>query len=239
MAEIDASAFTLKFCAAPILLFLWMKFVAGPRGPSPPAADLFVSSSALPTVLESRLCLKYRQNRQKTPKITNSSALKFRYYIKVLRSNCQAYRGKPMARPARKMALPRLIGTLLALTLLSSSPALAAAPSSSYAPFTATGSVIANHDGDTFKLQTPDRGILTIRFSGIDTPETGQAFWKSARRSLAGLVRGQPVTVRCYKKSHERDVCRVFAGTARAGRGSGDGSLRNGVACIPVCPRAN
>jgi len=107
----------------------------------------------------------------------------------------------------------RWLATLFFITPACFSPAALAAPDN-YAPFTATGSVIANHDGDTFKLQTQDHGILTIRFSGSDTPETGQSFWKSARRSLAGLVRGQPVTVRCYKKSHERDVCRVFAGTA-------------------------
>jgi endonuclease YncB( thermonuclease family) len=118
-----------------------------------------------------------------------------------------------MAAPARTKRFQALLGYVL-VVLACSGPALAATPSSSYTPFTATGTVVSNHDGDTFKLQTPDRDILTIRFSGIDTPETGQAFWKSARRSLAGLVRGQPVTVRCYKKSHERDVCRVFAGTA-------------------------
>lgn len=121
-----------------------------------------------------------------------------------------------MARPARKMALPRLISILLTLTLLSSGPALAAT-TGSYTPFTATGSVIANHDGDTLKLQTPDRGLLTIRFSGSDTPETGQAFWKSARRALAHLVEDQQVTVHCYKKSHERDVCKVFTGQTDVG----------------------
>jgi len=48
-------------------------------------------------------------------------------------------------------------------------------------PFTATGSVIKNHDGDTIKLQTPDRGLLTVRFAGSDTPETGQAYWRESR----------------------------------------------------------
>jgi len=118
-----------------------------------------------------------------------------------------------MARPARKMGLPTFIGILLALAWLFSGPALSAAPDSRYASFTATGSVIANHDGDTFKLQTQDHGILTIRFSGMDTPETGQAFWKSARRELARLVSGQPITVACYKREwHGRDVCKVFTG---------------------------
>ena len=49
----------------------------------------------------------------------------------------------------------------------------------------------------------------------MDTPETGQAFWKSARRELARLVENQLVTVHCYKKSHDRDVCKVFAGKER------------------------
>ena len=90
--------------------------------------------------------------------------------------------------------------------------------------------MVSNHDGDTFKLQTPDQGILTIRFSGIDTPETGQAFWKSARRALAGLVNGAPVTVRCYKKSHDRDVCRVFAGTGNREQDVGLEMVRLGMA---------
>ena len=116
-----------------------------------------------------------------------------------------------MAAPARTKRFQALLGYVL-VVLACSGPALAAAPSSSYTPFTATGTVVSNHDGDTFKLQTPDRGILTVRFSGMDTPETGQAFWKSARRALARLVKDQQVTVNCYKKSHDREVCRVFAG---------------------------
>lgn len=136
-----------------------------------------------------------------------------------------------MVRAARtRRTFSHLLGTLLALTLLSSAPSASAAPSSSYTPFTATGSVVSNHDGDTFKLQTPDHGLLTIRFSGIDTPETGQAFWKSARRELARLVKDQPVTVRCYKKSHDRDVCRVFAGPVNREQDVGLEMVRQGMA---------
>jgi len=101
---------------------------------------------------------------------------------------------------------------LLMVVGLSLGPALAATPPGSYTPFTATGTVVSNHDGDTFKLATPDHGLLTIRFSGMDTPETGQAYWKSARRALARLVKDQPITVHCYKKNRDREVCRVFAG---------------------------
>ena len=111
----------------------------------------------------------------------------------------------------------RWLATLFLITPACFSPAASAAPHN-YAPFTATGSVIANHDGDTFKLQTPDHGILTVRFSGMDTTESSQAYWKSARRELAQLVSGQPVTVHCYKKEwHGRDVCKVFTGPTDVG----------------------
>ena len=77
--------------------------------------------------------------------------------------------------------------------------------------FVTTGLVVSSHDGDTIKLKTPDRGILTIRFSGADAPETGQAYWKASRGALRAIVEAQPVTVDCYKKDrYERDVCNVY-----------------------------
>lgn len=78
--------------------------------------------------------------------------------------------------------------------------------------------MIKNHDGDSIKLQTPDRSVLEIRFAGSDTPETGQAYWKVARGVLRSLVDGQTVTVSCYKRDHhDRDVCRVFVGSMDVG----------------------
>ena len=64
----------------------------------------------------------------------------------------------------------------------------------------------------------------------MDTPETGQAFWKSARRELARLVSEKPVTVHCYKKSHDREVCRVFAGTGSRERDVGLEMVKLGMA---------
>ena len=97
----------------------------------------------------------------------------------------------------------------------------------SYAPFTTTGTVIKNHDGDTIKLQTPDRGLLTIRFAASDTPETGQAYWKVARNVLRSPVVGKPVTASCYKRDRDkRDVCRVFVGAMDIGLET----VRRGVA---------
>lgn len=81
-------------------------------------------------------------------------------------------------------------------------------------PFEARGSVIKNHDGDTITLATADRGVLTVRLSGADTPETGQAYWKAARDYLKSLVRGAETTVWCYKRDrYDREVCHVRVGS--------------------------
>lgn len=85
-------------------------------------------------------------------------------------------------------------------------------------PFEVTGNVIKNHDGDTIKLQTADRGVIDVRFSGADTPETGQAYWRAARGFLREMVAGKPVTIWCYKKDmYEREVCHVSVGGKDAG----------------------
>jgi micrococcal nuclease len=77
-------------------------------------------------------------------------------------------------------------------------------------PFEVTGNVIKNHDGDTIKLKSADRGVIIVRFSGADTPETGQAYWRAARGYLRNLVAGKPVTVLCYKQDrYGREVCHV------------------------------
>ena len=79
--------------------------------------------------------------------------------------------------------------------------------------FEVTGVVVKNHDGDTIKLETEDRGVLTIRISGADTPETGQAYWRAARGYLRKLVAGKATTAWCYKKDpHDREVCHVRVG---------------------------
>lgn len=77
-------------------------------------------------------------------------------------------------------------------------------------PFEVTGRVIKNHDGDTIKLSTAEHGIIDVRLSGADTPETGQANWRAARGALRELVAGKPVTVWCYKRDrNDREVCHV------------------------------
>jgi micrococcal nuclease len=87
---------------------------------------------------------------------------------------------------------------------------IAHAKPGSHEPFEVTGTVIKNHDGDTIKLMTADRGIINVRISGADTPESGQAYWRGARGYLRNLVAGKAVTVRCYKQDkYEREVCHV------------------------------
>lgn len=79
--------------------------------------------------------------------------------------------------------------------------------------------VVKNHDGDTIKLQTADRGILTVRFSGADTPETGQAYWKAARGYLRAKVADRPTTAQCYKRDqYGREVCHVQVGDRDMGQ---------------------
>ena len=80
-----------------------------------------------------------------------------------------------------------------------------------YQTFATNGVYIQNHDGDAFWLQTPEHGVVIVRFAGSDTPETAQAYWKVARRQLKSLLAGKQVHVACYKKNRDRDVCRVFA----------------------------
>jgi len=77
-------------------------------------------------------------------------------------------------------------------------------------PFEVSGSVIKNHDGDTITLRTDDRGVINVRLSGADTPETGQAYWRVARDRLYQLISDKPVTVSCYKQDwRKREVCHV------------------------------
>lgn len=115
----------------------------------------------------------------------------------------------------------------IALILVATWLPIAHAKPGPHEPFEVTGSVIKNHDGDTVKLQTTDRGIIVVRFSGADTPETGQAYWKAARSYLREMVSGKPATVWCYKTDkYDREVCHVSV----AGKDAGLELIRSGYA---------
>lgn len=102
------------------------------------------------------------------------------------------------------MRLRNIVLTLLAASWLP----IAHAKPGPHEPFEVIGNVIKNHDGDTLKLLTADHGIIVVRLSGADTPETGQAYWKAARDNLHEMVAGKPVTIWCYKRDrNDREVC--------------------------------
>lgn len=107
---------------------------------------------------------------------------------------------------------------VLILLVFAGSPIALAKPGP-HSPFEATGMVIKNHDGDTIKLQTTERGVLNIRFSGADTPETGQAYWRAAAGFLKSQVDGKETTVWCYKRDrYDREVCHVRTGNQDLGQ---------------------
>lgn len=98
----------------------------------------------------------------------------------------------------------RLFSTILLAAYLHT----ASAATGFQEPFEVSGSVIKNHDGDTITLKTDDHGIINVRLSGADTPETGQAYWRVARDALHQLIAERPVMVRCYKQDwRKREVC--------------------------------
>ncbi len=79
--------------------------------------------------------------------------------------------------------------------------------------------IVKNHDGETIKLQTTERGVLNIRFSGTDTPETGQANWRAAAGFLRLLVDGKKTTVWCHKRGrYDREIYQ-YAWPSGSGRG--------------------
>jgi len=56
------------------------------------------------------------------------------------------------------------------------------------------GRVTAVHDGDTLTLSV-EGSALRVRLDGVDAPELGQPYGRSARRSLAALCRGKEAKV--------------------------------------------
>ena len=104
-------------------------------------------------------------------------------------------------------------GQLAFATLLFTGIQMAQADGRFHPPFEITGSVMKNHDRDTIKLVTDERGVITIRLSGADTPETGHAYWKAARNHLRSMVAGEKTTAWCYKQDRfYREVCHVRVG---------------------------
>jgi endonuclease YncB( thermonuclease family) len=95
------------------------------------------------------------------------------------------------------------------VAVLVGSAALAAEPRL-HDPWESAGTVVRVFDGDTFDLKTADRGVVRVRFAGIDAPERGQAYSRKSTEHLQSLVQGRAVRVRCYKDDgNAREVCDV------------------------------
>ena len=56
------------------------------------------------------------------------------------------------------------------------------------------GKVVGVLDGDTLTLRADGKNVR-VRLDGVDAPELGQPYGKSARQSLAQLCRGKEATV--------------------------------------------
>lgn len=77
------------------------------------------------------------------------------------------------------------------------------------APQTIYGVVHHCHDGDTCTVLL-DQDKISVRFSGIDTPELAQKDGKLARDFTESLVKGKEVKLLCEGKSFNRVTCTVF-----------------------------
>jgi micrococcal nuclease len=109
-------------------------------------------------------------------------------------------------------------------------PQVAAAPKPDRIP-EIRGKVVAISDGDTFTIVTEDKQRIRVRLAEIDAPESGQAWGRSAKRSLSRLIYAKAVRVetsgvdadgrtlgRVYVKNVDVNVEMVRRGSAHAYR---------------------
>lgn len=96
------------------------------------------------------------------------------------------------------------------IAVFSSSHAGVVAESFVQAPTVYCTDTRKHHDGDTFTC-VPGSGTdaFVVRVASIDAPETGQAFWRTARTRLRELAAAGSV-VHCYKVDRfNRHICRL------------------------------
>lgn len=75
------------------------------------------------------------------------------------------------------------------------------------------GRVIGVTDGDTITLLDQNRQQHKIRLSGIDAPESSQAFGQASKRNLSKMVFDHEVVADCRKTDkYRRQVCKVIVG---------------------------
>ncbi len=86
-------------------------------------------------------------------------------------------------------------------------------------PFRTGGVASRVIDGDSFVLDSSERGEFRVRLHSVDAPESTQAHAAESKRALEELLRGRSIEVECYKTdARGREVCRVYAESIDVGR---------------------
>ena len=96
-----------------------------------------------------------------------------------------------------------------------------------HAQDTFKGKVIRIADGDTFTVLTEGNNQVKVRISGIDAPESGQAFGTKSRQWLADRIFGKTVTL---EESSKDQYGRSIANVYYEGQDIGLASIRAGMA---------
>jgi endonuclease YncB( thermonuclease family) len=133
---------------------------------------------------------------------------------------------KSPRRSATIRTVKRLLSLLLLAVLLLSALLVAVLDRTSpereasfHPQFRAGGAVRRVIDGDSFVLDSVERGEFRVRLHAVDAPESTQAYAAESKRALEELLRGRSVEVECYKTdARGREVCRVYAGSIDVGR---------------------
>jgi micrococcal nuclease len=100
------------------------------------------------------------------------------------------------------------------------------APGAAVANF--EGRVVGIHDGDTLTVRVEGKRVR-VRLDGIDAPELGQPYGKSARRSLSELCRGKSASVVERGKDEEGRII----GSVRCGEVDANAEqVRRGMAWV-------
>lgn len=93
---------------------------------------------------------------------------------------------------------------------------LVLAVNSSLAQAPVQGKVIKIVDGDTYDILLANNTTKRIRLEGIDAPERGMRFYKSAKNHLAGLCFGLRVTIKpTGKDRYGRTLARTYLPTGK------------------------
>ena len=111
--------------------------------------------------------------------------------------------------PTPKIMTATKTRTLLLLTAFSALTAMA--PAVMAEPI--TGRVVGIADGDTITVLDPLNRQHKIRLSGIDAPESGQAFGRNSKKALSDCAFGKQVTIDGDKLDrYGRTIGRIMVG---------------------------